>query len=152
MREGLKRRGVTRTFVPRSREYNLVDGGAVPRRYEDARPDVVIHLAAIVGGIGANRQNPGKFFYDNLMMGAQVLEEGRRRGVSKFVAVGTVFRASCYQIAELKPAPEVSTVAETMSRAVARISHRQLKHGANEGLHAATSTRARRLLQVCSRH
>ncbi len=88
--EGLKQRGVTRAFVPRSREYDLVDGSAVRRLYDDARPDLVIHLAAVVGGIGANRMNPGKFFYDNLMMGTQMLEEGRRRKIDKFVAVGTV--------------------------------------------------------------
>lgn len=77
-------------FVPRSREYDLVDGDAVRRLYRDATPDVVIHLAAAVGGIGANRENPGRFFYENLMMGAQLIEEGRRSGLSKFVALGTV--------------------------------------------------------------
>lgn len=77
-------------FVPRSREYDLVDGDAVRRLYRDAKPDVVIHLAAAVGGIGANRENPGRFFYENLMMGAQLIEEGRRSGLSKFVALGTV--------------------------------------------------------------
>jgi len=88
--EGLKRRGVARPFVPRSRDYDLVDGSAVRRLYDHARPDLVIHLAAVVGGIGANRMNPGKFFYDNLMMGVQMLDEGRRREIEKFVAVGTV--------------------------------------------------------------
>lgn len=77
-------------FVPRSSEYDLVDGDAVRRLYRDAKPDVVIHLAAAVGGIGANRENPGRFFYENLMMGAQLIEEGRRAGLSKFVALGTV--------------------------------------------------------------
>jgi GDP-L-fucose synthase len=77
-------------FVPRSREYNLVDGTAVKRLYKDARPEVVIHAAAVVGGIGANRENPGRFFYENLMMGAQSLEEARLSGVKKFVAVGTI--------------------------------------------------------------
>jgi GDP-L-fucose synthase len=76
--------------VPRSRDYNLVDGAAVRRLYKDARPDVVIHAAAVVGGIGANRANPGRFFYDNLMMGVQCLEEARQSGVKKFVAVGTI--------------------------------------------------------------
>jgi GDP-L-fucose synthase len=55
-------------FVPRSREYNLVDGNRVKRLYKDARPEVVIHAAAVVGGIGANRETPGRFFYENLMM------------------------------------------------------------------------------------
>jgi GDP-L-fucose synthase len=76
--------------VPRSREYNLVDGAAVKRLYKDARPEVVIHAAAVVGGIGANRANPGRFFYENLMMGAQCLEEARVSGVKKFIAVGTI--------------------------------------------------------------
>jgi len=77
-------------IVPRSRDYNLVDGTAVKRLYKDARPEVVIHAAAVVGGIGANRANPGRFFYENLMMGAQSLEEARLSGVKKFVAVGTI--------------------------------------------------------------
>ncbi len=77
-------------FVPRSRDYNLVDGTAVKRLYKDARPEVVIHAAAVVGGIGANRANPGRFFYENLMMGAQCIEEARLAGVKKFVAIGTI--------------------------------------------------------------
>lgn len=77
-------------FVPRSRDYDLVSGDAVRRMYREARPQVVIHLAAQVGGIGANRENPGRFFYENLMMGVQLMEEGRRAGLEKFVAVGTV--------------------------------------------------------------
>ncbi len=63
---------------------------AVKRVYRDARPDIVIHLAAKVGGIGANRLNPGKFFYDNLMMGVQLIDVGRRTGIEKFVALGTI--------------------------------------------------------------
>jgi len=63
---------------------------AVKRLYNDAQPDIVIHLAAVVGGIGANQANPGKFFYDNLMMGVQMMEQGRLLGVEKFVAIGTV--------------------------------------------------------------
>jgi len=77
-------------FVPRSRDYDLVSSDAVRRLYRDARPEIVIHLAAQVGGIGANRENPGRFFYENLMMGVQLIEEGRRAGLQKFVAVGTV--------------------------------------------------------------
>jgi GDP-L-fucose synthase len=80
-------------FVARSSEFDLRDETAVARAYAKARPQVVIHLAAIVGGIGANRENPGRFFYDNLMMGALVMEHGRRSEVEKFVAIGTV---CCY--------------------------------------------------------
>jgi len=86
----LRERGCKQVFIPRSREYNLVDTEAVRRLYRDARPDLLIHLAAKVGGIGANRANPGKFFYDNLMMGVQLIEEGRRVGLPKLVAVGTI--------------------------------------------------------------
>jgi GDP-L-fucose synthase len=86
----LRERGCKEIVVPRSREYDLTDGDAVRRLYRDARPDLMIHLAARVGGIGANRANPGKFFYDNLMMGVQLIEEGRKTGVSKLVAVGTI--------------------------------------------------------------
>ncbi|HNT98112.1 MAG TPA: GDP-L-fucose synthase [Elusimicrobiales bacterium] len=88
--EGLRARGCRDIFVPREKDYDLVDGAAVRRAYEDSRPQVVIHLAARVGGIGANLENPGKFFYDNLMMGAQLMEEARLRGVEKFVALGTI--------------------------------------------------------------
>ena len=88
--EKLRGAGAGEIFVPRSRDYDLTDMAAVKRLYADARPQVVIHLAAVVGGIGANRANPGIFFYDNLMMGAQLMEEGRRAGVEKFVAVGTI--------------------------------------------------------------
>jgi GDP-L-fucose synthase len=77
-------------FVPRSADYDLVQGDAVRALYADARPDLVIHLAAVVGGIGANMQNPGRYFYENLMMGAQLIEEGRRAGLAKFVALGTI--------------------------------------------------------------
>lgn len=87
--ERLQAQGVE-PFVPRSRDYDLVDGDAVRRLYRDARPNVVIHLAAAVGGIGANQENPGRFFYENLMMGAQLIEEGRKSGLGKFVMVGTV--------------------------------------------------------------
>ncbi|HCC48850.1 MAG TPA: GDP-fucose synthetase [Elusimicrobia bacterium] len=88
--EKLRAAGAKEVFVPRSRDYDLTDMAAVRRLYADARPQVVIHLAAVVGGIGANRLNPGKFFYDNLMMGAQLMEEGRKAGVEKFVAAGTI--------------------------------------------------------------
>jgi len=88
--EKLRERGCRDIFVPRSREYDMVDLEAVKRLYRDAKPDIIIHLAARVGGIGANRANPGKFFYDNAMMGIQLIEQGRRFGVEKFVALGTV--------------------------------------------------------------
>jgi len=86
----LRERGCNSVFIPRSRDYDLRDRSAVNRMYDDARPDMVIHLAAVVGGIGANRENPGRFFYDNLMMGAQLMDEAVRRGVEKFVAIGTI--------------------------------------------------------------
>src|SRR5215510_12494855 len=86
----LRARGAGQVIVPRSRDYDLVDMAAVRRLYHDTRPDLVIHLAAQVGGIGANRKNPGKYFYDNLMMGVQLIEEGRKRGLSKLVATGTI--------------------------------------------------------------
>ena len=88
--EKLRERDCRDIFVPRSREYDLVDMEAVKRLYRDARPDIVIHLAARVGGIGANRANAGKFFYDNAMMGIQLIEQGRLFGLEKFVALGTV--------------------------------------------------------------
>src|SRR6267142_5043046 len=88
--ERLRAGGAGEVVVPRSRDYDLVDGAAVRRLYADARPHLVIHLAATVGGIGANQRHPGEFFYKNLMMGAQMMEEGRRHGVEKFVALGTV--------------------------------------------------------------
>ena len=86
----LVERGCPPPFVPRSREYDLRREADIVRMLEAARPDVVIHLAAVVGGIGANRENPGRFFYDNLMMGVQLIEQARLHGVSKLVAVGTV--------------------------------------------------------------
>ena len=88
--EKLRQRGCRDIFVPRSKDYNLVDLEAVHRLYRDARPDIVLHLAAQVGGIGANQANPGKFFYDNLMMGVQLIEVGRQVGLEKFVALGTI--------------------------------------------------------------
>jgi len=77
-------------IVPRSREYDLVHETDVKRLLADADPDLVIHLAAVVGGIGHNQKNPGRFFYDNLMMGTQLIEQSRLHGVKKFVAIGTV--------------------------------------------------------------
>jgi GDP-L-fucose synthase len=82
--------GAPEVFIPRHEEYDLTDHDAVRRVMDQARPDVVLHLAAQVGGIGANRAHPGRFFYSNIMMGAQLIEESRLRGVEKFVQVGTV--------------------------------------------------------------
>ena len=88
--EKLKAYPQVEVFVPRSREYNLIEGSEVKRLLSEAKPDMVIHLAAVVGGIGHNQQNPGRFFYDNLVMGAQLIEQSRLHGVRKFVATGTV--------------------------------------------------------------
>lgn len=88
--EKLKEKGYSEIFVPRSREYDLVEKDSVKKLYQDMAPDIVIHLAAVVGGIGANRENPGKFFYDNLMMGVNLIEEARHNGVEKFVCIGTI--------------------------------------------------------------
>jgi GDP-L-fucose synthase len=86
----LQARGCRDIVVPRRADYDLVDGDAVRALYRDTRPDVVLHLAAVVGGIGANRDNPARFFYDNLMMGVQLLHEGWRQGIEKLVTVGTI--------------------------------------------------------------
>jgi GDP-L-fucose synthase len=86
----LQERGCSEVFVPRSRDYDLVQIEDVKRLYTDARPDIVVHLAARVGGIGANMRNPGSFFYENLMMGVQLMEQGRLHGIEKFVALGTI--------------------------------------------------------------
>src|SRR5438876_9602643 len=88
--ECLRPQGCAEILVPRSCDYDLVKAEAVQRLFRDARPDIVIHLAARVGGIEANRRNPGRFFYENLMMGAQLMEEARLAGVRKFVAIGTI--------------------------------------------------------------
>jgi GDP-L-fucose synthase len=88
--EQLGAKGCRDIFVPRSKDYDLVHMDAVQRLYSDRTPDIVIHLAARVGGIGANQANPGRFYYDNLMMGAQLIEVGRQRGLKKFVALGTI--------------------------------------------------------------
>ncbi len=86
----LKAKGCRHITVPRSARYDLRKTSAIRKLYTQARPDMVIHLAAVVGGIGANRENPGKFFYDNLMMGVELMEQARRMGVPKFVAIGTI--------------------------------------------------------------
>src|SRR3990170_3086573 len=86
----LEARGCRTVVVPRAREYDLRERSAVQRLYREAKPDLVIHLAAIVGGIGANRANPGRFFYDNVIMGIETLEQARVAGVAKYVGVGTI--------------------------------------------------------------
>lgn len=88
--DGLDDRGCENILVPRSKDYDFVKAEDVARMYDDMKPDIVIHLAAVVGGIGANRRHPGKFFYENLMMGTQLTEMGRIHGIDKLVAVGTV--------------------------------------------------------------
>ena len=82
--------GATDVFVPRSREYDLRTRDGVAAALGDGRPDLVIHLAAVVGGIGANRENPGRFFYENAIMGIELMEQARLAGVDKFVQIGTV--------------------------------------------------------------
>ncbi|MFI4862263.1 MAG: GDP-L-fucose synthase family protein [Phycisphaerales bacterium JB063] len=90
--EALKRRGVgaDRIFVPRRKDYDLTREADVIRMYDDAKPEVVIHLAAEVGGIGANRSHPGRFFFANAAMGLHLIEHGRQRGIEKFLQTGTV--------------------------------------------------------------
>jgi len=86
----LKNYGAKDIFVPNYPEYDLVKGEDITRMIDDARPDIIIHLAAKVGGIGANMEKPGEFFYDNLMMGIQLIHQAWQRGVEKFVAIGTI--------------------------------------------------------------
>lgn len=88
--EKLRQCGCAQICVPRSQQYDLRHEGAIERVLSENRPDILIHLAAVVGGIGANRKNPGRFFYDNAIMGIQLMEHARRVGVEKFVCVGTV--------------------------------------------------------------
>src|SRR6266545_655961 len=91
--EKLAKRGAEYVFVPRRRDYDLRVLENIRKLLDDVRPDIVIHLAARVGGIGANREHPAEFFYDNLMMGVPLLHESWAAGVQKFVAVGTI---CCY--------------------------------------------------------
>jgi GDP-L-fucose synthase len=88
--EKLRAKSPAAIFVPRRKEYDLVLNENVRRLYDDARPDIVIHAAGEVGGIGVNRSRPAEFFYNNLMMGTQLMEWGRLRNVAKFVAIGTI--------------------------------------------------------------
>ncbi|MBU2530034.1 MAG: GDP-L-fucose synthase [Elusimicrobia bacterium] len=86
----LSERGCEDVFIPRSKDYDLVKAQDIARVYKDAQPEIVLHLAAVVGGIGANRENPGKFFYDNLMMGVQLIEQARLNNIEKFVSTGSI--------------------------------------------------------------
>jgi len=86
----LRERGCTQVSIIRSKEYNLTEQENVKRLYRDFQPEVLIHLAAVVGGIGANKENPGSFFYQNLIMGTLLMEEARLYGLKKFVALGTI--------------------------------------------------------------
>ena len=88
--ETLRKRGCSEVFVPRRRDYDLTTASGIERLIDHAQPQVLFHLAAVVGGIGANRKNPGLFFYENAIMGIQLIEESRLAGVSRFVCVGTV--------------------------------------------------------------
>src|SRR5262245_14681845 len=88
--ERLRAAGCKEIFVPRSREYDLREKSPAEKLFRDARPDIFIHLAAVVGGIGANRINPGKFFYDNATMGINCIEVARLAGIEKFVCIGTI--------------------------------------------------------------
>src|SRR5580704_12342446 len=88
--EKLRAAGCREITVPRSAQYDLREKPEALRLFKDARPDVFIHLAAVVGGIGANRTNPGRFFYENAVMGINAIEAGRIAGVEKFVCAGTI--------------------------------------------------------------
>src|SRR5437879_6484689 len=88
--EALRARGAAHVFAPERKRYDLRQLDAVEGMYRETRPNVVIHLAAVVGGIGANRERPGEFFYDNLMMGTHLFHEAWKAGVPKFVAIGTI--------------------------------------------------------------
>jgi len=88
--DGLQRRGCKNILVPKIEDYDLVQMDNIVRMYSDMKPDIVIHLAAVVGGIGANREHPGEFFYKNLMIGVQLIEQGRLNNIEKFIAIGTI--------------------------------------------------------------
>ncbi|MHC4110014.1 MAG: GDP-L-fucose synthase family protein [Planctomycetota bacterium] len=88
--EGLQRRGCKNILVPKIEDYDLVQMDNIVRMYSEMKPDIIIHLAAVVGGIGANREHPGEFFYKNLMMGVQLIEQGRLKNIEKFIAIGTI--------------------------------------------------------------
>ena len=86
----LKKKACSKIFVPLEEEFDLTKSAAITKLLRKNRPDILIHLAAVVGGIGANRRNPGRYFYDNLMMGVQLMEQARQFKVKKFVGLGTI--------------------------------------------------------------
>ncbi|MGV8026790.1 MAG: GDP-L-fucose synthase family protein [Anaerolineaceae bacterium] len=86
----LKERGAQEIFIPNIEDYDLTQITSIQKMLDDSKPDVIIHLAAQVGGIGANREHPGEFFYNNLMMGVQLMHESWKRSIEKFVAIGTI--------------------------------------------------------------
>ena len=88
--ERLRQAGAQNVFVPRSRGYDLVQPDQIDRIIEDSQPDIIIHAAALAGGIGVNRKRPAEFFYDNLMMGVPLMHKAWESGVKKFVALGTI--------------------------------------------------------------
>ncbi|HBY62931.1 MAG TPA: GDP-fucose synthetase [Solibacterales bacterium] len=88
--EELRARGATEIFVPRRRAYDLTTRDGIERMFADARPQVLFHLAAVVGGIGANRAEPGRFFYENAIMGVELMEKARLAGVEKSIVAGTI--------------------------------------------------------------
>ena len=90
IREHLERQEPAELLAPRQRDLDLRDGPAIRAYLAERKPDLIIHAAAVVGGIGANRTNPGRFFYENAIMGIQLIEEARRAGVAKFVCLGTI--------------------------------------------------------------
>ncbi len=90
VKKKLNERGCDSIFIPHIEEYDLRDPENIRKMYKNAGADIVIHLAAVVGGIGANRENPGSFFYDNLVMGVHLMEEARKNNIEKFVAIGTI--------------------------------------------------------------
>jgi GDP-L-fucose synthase len=88
--EALRQRGCSQIVVPRSKQYDLRDRSTIARLFKDAKPTTVIHLAAVVGGIGANREHPGKFFYENAIMGIELIEQARQFQLPKLVVIGTI--------------------------------------------------------------
>src|SRR3954471_24479735 len=88
--EELRRKAYTNLYVPRRKDFDLTSEADVARLYAEQKPDVVLHLAAEVGGIGANRENPGRYFFANMSMGMHLIESARKHGLKKFVQVGTI--------------------------------------------------------------
>jgi len=118
----LKKFGCKNIFIPSSKDYDLVQMEHVKKLYKNVRPDIVIHLAGKVGGIGANEEKPAEFFYDNLMMGAQMMEQGWRTGIEKFVTLGSI---CCYP--KLTPVPFKEEQCQTVNRDDASIFQKQKK-------------------------